>query len=151
MAVGAFALDPKILDGAVFGHRLGSTIIELSYGSAETIGRGRGEGGMRRRDLLSLAGAFAVAATAVGRAIAQEKKALKASDVHPEGYPTVQAVENMGKKLEQATNGRLSIQMYASMQLGGEKEVIEQAQVGALQFARVSVGTLGPSSTISMS
>jgi len=56
----------------------------------------------------------------------------------------VQAVENMGKKLEQATGGRLSIQMYASMQLGGEKEVIEQAQVGAIQFARVSVGTLGP-------
>jgi len=100
---------------------------------------------MRRRDVLGLAGAFAVAGTAAGRrAVAQEKKALKASDVHPEGYPTVQAVENMGKKLEQATGGRLSIQMYASMQLGGEKEVIEQAQVGAIQFARVSVGTLGP-------
>jgi hypothetical protein len=28
----------------------------------------------------------------------------------------------MGKKLEAATGGRLSIQMYASMQLGGEKE-----------------------------
>ena len=95
--------------------------------------------------MLGLAGAFAVAGTAAGRrAVAQEKKALKASDVHPEGYPTVQAVENMGKKLEQATGGRLSIQMYASMQLGGEKEVIEQAQVGAIQFARVSVGTLGP-------
>src|SRR5258708_31956420 len=76
--------------------------------------------------------------------MAQEKKALKASDVHPEGYPTVQAVENKSKKLDQATNGRFSIQMYASMQLGGEKEVIEQAQVGAIQFARVSVGTLGP-------
>src|SRR5205823_8757322 len=142
---GAFALDAKIVDGAVFGHGLGSTIIELSYGSAEMIGRGRGEGGMRRRDLLGLAGAFAVGGAAVRhRAMAQEKKALKASDVHPEGYPTVQAVENMGKKLEQATGGRLSIQMYASMQLGGEKEAIEQAQVGALQLARVSVGALGP-------
>jgi tripartite ATP-independent transporter DctP family solute receptor len=30
------------------------------------------------------------------------------------------------------------------MQLGGEKEAIEQAQVGAIQLARVSVGTLGP-------
>jgi tripartite ATP-independent transporter DctP family solute receptor len=100
---------------------------------------------MRRRDALSLAGALALSGTAVGhRATAQEKKALKASDVHPEGYPTVQAVENMGKKLEQATGGRLSIQMYASMQLGGEKEMIEQAQVGAIQFVRVSVGTLGP-------
>jgi tripartite ATP-independent transporter DctP family solute receptor len=34
--------------------------------------------------------------------------------------------------------------MFASMQLGGEKEAIEQAQVGAIQLARVSVGALGP-------
>jgi tripartite ATP-independent transporter DctP family solute receptor len=34
--------------------------------------------------------------------------------------------------------------MYPAMQLGGEKEAIEQAQVGALQLARVSVGALGP-------
>jgi tripartite ATP-independent transporter DctP family solute receptor len=50
----------------------------------------------------------------------------------------------MGKKLEQATQGRLGIQVYPSMQLGGEKEAIEQAQVGAIQLARVSVGALGP-------
>jgi tripartite ATP-independent transporter DctP family solute receptor len=30
------------------------------------------------------------------------------------------------------------------MQLGGEKEAIEQAQIGAIQLARVSVGTVGP-------
>jgi len=53
-------------------------------------------------------------------------------------------VENLGKKLQAATNGRLSVQMFASMQLGGEKEAIEQAQVGALQMARVSVGAIGP-------
>jgi tripartite ATP-independent transporter DctP family solute receptor len=100
---------------------------------------------MRRRDFLTAAGALVLSSAAAGgRASAQERKVLKASDVHPEGYPTVQAVENMGKKLEQASNGRLSIQMYASMQLGGEKEMIEQAQVGAIQFVRVSVGTLGP-------
>jgi tripartite ATP-independent transporter DctP family solute receptor len=77
-------------------------------------------------------------------AFAQAKTQLKASDVHPPGYPTVVAVENLGKKLEQATNGRLGVQMYASMQLGGEKEAIEQAQVGAIQLARVSVGAIGP-------
>jgi tripartite ATP-independent transporter DctP family solute receptor len=68
---------------------------------------------------------------------------LKAADVHPIGYPTVEAVERMGKKLAEATNGRLSVQMFPSMQLGGEKEMIEQAQVGALHFARVSVGPVG--------
>src|ERR1700754_1441424 len=75
---------------------------------------------------------------------AQQKLVLKATDVHPLGYPTVEAVVRMGKKLEQATNGRLSIQMYPSMQLGGEKEMIEQAQVGALAIARISVGPMGP-------
>jgi len=77
-------------------------------------------------------------------ASAQEKMVIKAADVHPPGYPNVVAIENLGKKLEKETNGRLTLQMYHSMQLGGEKEMIEQAQVGALQIARVSVGTLGP-------
>ena len=103
---------------------------------------------MKRRDVMRLSAAAAVLATVGigfgGAALAQGKTVFKASDVHPEGYPTVQAVENMGKKLSAATNGRLSIQMFASMQLGGEKEAIEQAQVGAIQFARVSVGALGP-------
>jgi tripartite ATP-independent transporter DctP family solute receptor len=75
---------------------------------------------------------------------AQQKLVLKATDVHPLGYPTVEAVVRMGAKLEKATQGRLSIQMYPSMQLGGEKEMIEQAQVGALQIARLSVGPMGP-------
>jgi tripartite ATP-independent transporter DctP family solute receptor len=100
---------------------------------------------MRRRDLLAGAGALALGAAASGRcSIADDKVVLKASDVHPEGYPTVEAVENLGKKLEAATNGRLSIQMYASMQLGGEKETIEQTQLNAIQMVRCSVGTLGP-------
>jgi tripartite ATP-independent periplasmic transporter solute receptor, DctP family len=93
-----------------------------------------------------IAAAVLAAATAFasGSAVAQQKLELKASDVHPTGYPTVTAVENLGKKLSAATNGRLTVAMYPSMQLGGEKEAIEQAQVGAIAFARVSVGALGP-------
>ncbi|HUD86814.1 MAG TPA: TRAP transporter substrate-binding protein DctP, partial [Xanthobacteraceae bacterium] len=102
---------------------------------------------MNRRTIIRLGAVAALGAVAdqIGTpAFAQQKIALKASDVHPEGYPTVAAVENLGKNLEAATNGRLSVQMYAAMQLGGEKEAIEQAQVGAIQMARVSVGALGP-------
>jgi tripartite ATP-independent transporter DctP family solute receptor len=99
-----------------------------------------------KRSTVTLAAGLIAAATAFssGVALAQDKLVLKASDVHPEGYPTVAAVESLGKKLSAATKGRLSVQMYPSMQLGGEKEAIEQAQVGAIAFARVSVGTLGP-------
>src|SRR2546421_6535684 len=101
---------------------------------------------MRRRDFLG-AGAATVALAATGgmdAALAQTKMVIKAADVHPLGYPTVEAVLAMGKKLEAASAGRLSIQMYPSMQLGGEKEMIEQAQVGALAIARISVGPMGP-------
>jgi tripartite ATP-independent transporter DctP family solute receptor len=90
-----------------------------------------------------LLGTLAAGRAAVLPALGQAAK-FKASDVHPPGYPTVVAVEHMGDALNQATAGRLGVQMYASMQLGGEKEAIEQAQVGALQLARVSVGTIGP-------
>ena len=100
---------------------------------------------MKTCTALIAAGLLAAAtAFASGPAVAQQKLVLKASDVHPEGYPTVAAVESMGKKLSAATKGRLSVAMYPSMQLGGEKEAIEQAQVGAIAFARVSVGALGP-------
>ncbi len=102
---------------------------------------------MKRRDVLRAGAAMALGAASVGAprgVLAQQKFVFKASDVHPAGYPTVVAVERMGKKLEAATDGRLSVQMYAAMQLGGEKEAIEQAQIGALQLARVSVGALGP-------
>src|ERR1700737_1535320 len=101
---------------------------------------------MNRRTVIRLGAFTALAATRgfIPQASAQSKMMFKASDVHPAGYPTVVAVENIGKKLEAATNGRLGVQMFAAMQLGGEKEAIEQAQVSAIQFARVSVGALGP-------
>src|SRR5262245_58996856 len=107
----------------------------------------RGRTIMNRRTMVRLTAFTAVSAfagPAVLPALAQQKIVLKASDVHPLGYPTVEAVVRMGKALEAGSGGRLSIQMYPAMQLGGEKEMIEQAQVGALAMARVSVGAMGP-------
>jgi len=101
---------------------------------------------MKRRDFIKLSAGLATATTLspLSSALAQSKAVFKASDVHPPGYPTVAATENLGKKLAAATNGRLSIQMYPSSQLGGEKETIEQTQIGAIQMLRVSAGALGP-------
>src|SRR5258708_16047770 len=101
---------------------------------------------MRRRDFIKLSAGFGAAATLapMSPARAQAKSVFKASDVQRTGYPTVAATENLGKKLEAVTQGRLSIQMFPSMQLGGEKETIEQTQIGAIQMVRVSVGSMGP-------
>ncbi len=69
---------------------------------------------------------------------------FRAADVHPEGYPNVVAMQNLGKKLEAATKGRLSLKMFPGAILGNEKEMIEQTQVGAIQIVRISVGAVGP-------
>src|SRR5579864_9796559 len=102
---------------------------------------------MKRRDFIRFGAGMGAAGLTGGLpspARAQAKAVFKASDVQPPGYPTVAATENLGKKLSAATDGRLSVQMYPSMQLGGEKETIEQTQIGAIQMTRVSVGTMGP-------
>ncbi len=88
--------------------------------------------------LLATAAALAVLTAAV------HGQTLKAADVHPAGYPTVVAVESMGKKLEAATQGRIKFQMFPGSVLGGEKEMIEQTQVGAIQLLRTSLGPVGP-------
>ncbi len=69
---------------------------------------------MNRREFLGSTAAAAVATVGLSAPAihAQAKQVLKAADVHPLGYPTVAAVEAIGKKLEAATNGRLSVQMY---------------------------------------
>jgi tripartite ATP-independent transporter DctP family solute receptor len=86
---------------------------------------------------LSLAGLPAVSGNA-------QNIVMKAHDTHPVGYPTVVAVENMGKKLDAATNGRIKFQMFPGAVLGQEKEAVEQVQLGAIQIARISLGVIGP-------
>jgi tripartite ATP-independent transporter DctP family solute receptor len=69
---------------------------------------------------------------------------MKSHDTHPAGYPTVVAVENMGKKLDAATQGRIKFQMFPGAVLGEEKAAVEQVQLGAIQMARISLGVIGP-------
>ncbi len=91
---------------------------------------------------LAVSGAVvAMALAAIGSAEALE---IKSSDVHAMGYPTTDAIQFMGEWLEEQTDGELSISIYHSMQLGGEKEALEQVQLGALEMTRVSVGVVGP-------
>jgi tripartite ATP-independent transporter DctP family solute receptor len=97
---------------------------------------------MKLKTLL-IAAAAALALNAFSTVGAQAQ-VMKAADVHPLGYPTVVAVESMGKKLDAATQGRIKFQMFPGSVLGGEKEMIEQTQVGAIHILRTSLGPVGP-------
>ena len=100
---------------------------------------------MLRRHFLSRLGLAACAAGLLAAPlIAQSATTFKAADNHPKGYPNVVAVENLGKKLETATSGRLTVKMFPGGVLGDEKTAIEQVQIGAIQILRVSIGGISP-------
>jgi len=90
-----------------------------------------------------IAGAVAACAFASFSMAVSAQTVLKAADVHPPGYPTVVATENLGKKLEAATNGKYKMQMYPGSVLGDEKTMIEQTQLGAINILRSSLGPVG--------
>ena len=85
-------------------------------------------------------GAALLASVALVSAAAACEVTLRSSDTHPEGYPTVVAVQKMGEMLEERTGGKLCIEVFHSAQLGQEKDTIEQTQFGVIDMNRVSLG-----------
>ncbi len=75
-----------------------------------------------------------------GSAAARE---FRAADTQAADYPTVRALEYMGRLIEQRTDGRHRIRVFHSRQLGEEKETIEQTRAGAIDINRTNVGPLG--------
>ena len=90
---------------------------------------------MKKILLSALLGTVAMASVATACEIN-----LRSSDTHPDGYPTVAAVNAMGEMLEERTDGRLCIEIFHSAQLGEEKDTIEQTQFGVIDMNRVSLG-----------
>lgn len=60
-----------------------------------------------------------------------------ATDGHPADYPTVRAVEFMGRYLAEQTGGRLGIKMFAGGQLGSETDTLEVTSFGGIDINRV--------------
>ena len=96
------------------------------------------------RTFLALTGLAGTLFVGASSGFAADTIVLKAADVHPFGYPTVEAVVSLGKKLAAATNGKYEVKMFPSMQLGSEEATLQQTQIGALAMTRVSVGPVGP-------
>lgn len=80
--------------------------------------------------------AAAMALTPLAAASAQT--VLRSADIHPDGYPTVEAVKYMGELVKQRTNGRLDIQVFNNAALGSEKDTIEQTRFGVIDMNRVN-------------
>jgi tripartite ATP-independent transporter DctP family solute receptor len=87
----------------------------------------------------TLAALLATAALSTA-AFAECEVTLKSSDTHPDGYPTVAAVQKMGEMLKERSGGRICVDVFHSAQLGEEKDTIEQTKFGVIDLNRVSMG-----------
>ncbi|ARP88480.1 C4-dicarboxylate ABC transporter [Bordetella genomosp. 9] len=63
---------------------------------------------------------------------------FRSADIHPDDYPTVQAVRYMADLVKQRSNGKMTITVFSGSKLGSENDSIEQVKLGALTMARVS-------------
>jgi tripartite ATP-independent transporter DctP family solute receptor len=84
--------------------------------------------------------AFGLSLAAASGMASAQTVTLRSADIHPDGYPTVEAVKHFGSLLEQKTNGRLKVQVFHSAQLGQEKDTIEQTRFGVIDLNRINMG-----------
>lgn len=84
-------------------------------------------------------GVALAALMSLGAGAAAQAQTLRSTDIHPDGYPTVEAVKFMGKLLEQRSNGRIKINVFHSAQLGQEKDTIEQTRFGVIDMNRINM------------
>ena len=85
----------------------------------------------------SLAAALALALPALASATE-----FRSADIHPDGYPTVEAVKFMGEQLKKLTGGKHSINVFNNSKLGNEKDTIEQTKLGAIAITRVNIAPM---------
>jgi tripartite ATP-independent transporter DctP family solute receptor len=68
---------------------------------------------------------------------------FRAADAQNEDYPTVQALQYMGRLIAERSGGRHHIRVFHSRQLGEEKETIEQTRAGAIDLNRTNGALIG--------
>lgn len=84
--------------------------------------------------------AAALLAAALSTGAASAQTVLIASDTHPDGYPTVEAVKYFGELVKERTAGRYSVDVKFAAQLGQEADTVEQVRAGAIAINRTSLG-----------
>lgn len=68
---------------------------------------------------------------------------LKAGQVGPPTHSYQIGLENFAKDLEEATNGKVKIEIFGGGQLGGERDMTEQVSLGTLDMAVITSGVVG--------
>jgi tripartite ATP-independent transporter DctP family solute receptor len=93
--------------------------------------------------ILAACGKEATTGTKDGSSKAEEPKyTFRLADNQPPDYPTVVGDKKFAELVDERTNGRIKIEVFPSAQLGDEKSVLEQVQLGAIEFTRINSSPL---------
>ena len=80
---------------------------------------------------------------ATGLSQAQPKPiVMKLAETHPQDYPTTKGDYEFARLVKERSKGRIIIEVFHSKQLGEERAVIEQVQLGAIDMTRVSLSAV---------
>jgi len=67
---------------------------------------------------------------------------MKLAETHPQDYPTTKGDYEFARLVKERSNGRIVVEVFHSKQLGEERAVIEQVQLGAIDMTRVSISAV---------
>ena len=67
---------------------------------------------------------------------------FRAADIQSADYPTVQAIEYLGRLIRERTGGRHNVRVFHSGQLGEEGETIIQTRAGAIDINRINAAPM---------
>src|SRR3569832_1180267 len=75
-------------------------------------------------------------------ALGAQATEIRSSDIHPDGYPTVEAVKFLGVRLKALNTSKHTIKVFNNSALDNEKDTIEQTKIGSLAMTRVNIAPM---------
>jgi tripartite ATP-independent transporter DctP family solute receptor len=70
------------------------------------------------------------------------QKVLRLAETHPQDYPTTKGDYEFARLVKERSKGKIVVEVFHSKQLGEERAVIEQVQLGAIDMTRVSISAV---------
>jgi tripartite ATP-independent transporter DctP family solute receptor len=77
-----------------------------------------------------------------GASVVFAQKVLRLAETHPQDYPTTKGDYEFARLVKERSKGRIVVEVFHSKQLGEERAVIEQVQLGAIDMTRVSISAV---------
>lgn len=83
-----------------------------------------------------------VVAAAVALSLPAMARDFRVADTQVPDYPTVEGVKYIGKLLEERSQGKIKLKVFANGALGNERDTVEQLKIGGVDMIRLSLAPL---------